>query len=80
MVQRFDLVSGYMQEWSEGEWVTYEDYAALLAEAKELKARIKQHSESVHFCEVCGKDDPCETDDVCWPMPETPITDGAEDD
>lgn len=59
----------------EGQYVSYEDYAALLAEAKELKARIKQHSESVHFCEVCGKDDPCETDDVCWPMPETPITD-----
>ena len=29
MVQRFDLVSGYMQEWSEGEWVSYEDYAAI---------------------------------------------------
>lgn len=29
MVQRFDLVSGYMQEWSEGEWVTYEDYKEL---------------------------------------------------
>lgn len=29
MVQKFDLVSGYMQEWSEGEWVTYEDYASL---------------------------------------------------
>lgn len=80
MVQRYDLVSGYMQKWTEGEWVSYEDYAALLAEAKELKARIKQHSESVHFCEVCGKDDPCETDDVCWPMPETPIIDGAADD
>ena len=29
MVRKFDLVSGYMQEWSEGEWVTYEDYKEL---------------------------------------------------
>jgi hypothetical protein len=35
MVQKFDLVSGYMQEWSEGEWVTYEDYAALQRQFEE---------------------------------------------
>ena len=29
MVQRFDLVSGYMQKWPEGNWVEYDDYAAL---------------------------------------------------
>jgi hypothetical protein len=29
MVKRFDLVSGYMQKWPEGNWVEYEDYAAL---------------------------------------------------
>lgn len=29
MVNRFDLVSGYMQKWPEGNWVEYEDYAAL---------------------------------------------------
>lgn len=31
----------------------------------ELETAIKIHSESTHFCEVCGKDDPCATDDVC---------------
>lgn len=29
MVNRFDLVSGYMQKWPEGNWIEYEDYAAL---------------------------------------------------
>lgn len=29
MVRKFDLVSGYMQEWSEGDLVKYEDYAKL---------------------------------------------------
>lgn len=40
MVQRFDLVSGYMQEWSEGEWVTYEDYARLLSVSRSLLGLI----------------------------------------
>ena len=31
----------------------------------ELESAIINHSNSVHFCEVCGKDDPCATDDVC---------------
>jgi len=38
---------------------------ALAAEAAYLRGEIKQHSQSTHFCEVCGKDDPCQTDDVC---------------
>lgn len=48
---------------------------ALAAEAAYLRDEIKQHSECTHFCEVCGKDDPCKNDDVCWalnhPMPTT---------
>ena len=40
MVQRFDLVSGYMQEWSEGEGVTYEDYARLLSVSRSLLGLI----------------------------------------
>lgn len=47
----------------------------LAAEANYLRNEIKQHSTSVHFCEVCGKDDPCKTDDVCYslnhPLPAT---------
>ncbi|WP_277268335.1 hypothetical protein [Pantoea septica] len=48
---------------------------ALAAEAAYLRNEIKQHSQSTHFCEVCGKDDPCHTDDVCralsHPIPAT---------
>ncbi|MGA6637863.1 ead/Ea22-like family protein [Escherichia coli] len=49
--------------------------AALAAENAALKSAIQTHSESVHFCELCGKDDPCSTDDVCMTLNETPSTD-----
>lgn len=42
-----------------------------------LKAAITTHSQSTHFCEVCGKDDPCSTDDVCYALNKTPATDAA---
>ncbi|KAB0812429.1 hypothetical protein QMS95_04435 [Cronobacter sakazakii] len=47
----------------------------LAAESAALKSAIQTHSESVHFCEVCGKDDPCSTDDVCYALKETTATD-----
>ncbi|EOL8937009.1 hypothetical protein ACM91Z_002788 [Cronobacter dublinensis] len=47
----------------------------LAAENAALKSAIQTHSESTHFCEVCGKDDPCSTDDVCYALKETPSTD-----
>lgn len=47
----------------------------LAAENVGLKSAITDHSQSVHFCEVCGKDDPCSTDDVCYALRETPATD-----
>lgn len=50
-------------------------YVQLAAENVGLKAAITDHSQSVHFCEVCGKDDPCSTDDVCYVLNETPATD-----
>lgn len=40
-----------------------------------MKSAIKTHSESVHFCVGCGKDDPCSNDDVCHALEETPVTD-----
>ncbi|QFH50469.1 hypothetical protein [Leclercia adecarboxylata] len=49
--------------------------SALAAENAALKSAIQTHSESVHFCELCGKDDPCSTDDVCMVLNETPATD-----
>ncbi|WP_391487130.1 hypothetical protein [Leclercia tamurae] len=49
--------------------------AALAAENVALKSAVQTHSESVHFCELCGKDDPCSTDDVCMALSETPDTD-----
>ncbi|EPN9344620.1 hypothetical protein ACT5BK_000497 [Cronobacter sakazakii] len=48
---------------------------ALATENALLKSAIQTHSESVHFCKVCGKDDPCSTDDVCYVLKETPATD-----
>lgn len=39
---------------------------ALAAENAYLRGEIKQHSQSTHFCEVCGEDDPCANDDVCY--------------
>lgn len=47
----------------------------LAAENVWLKSAITDHSHSVHFCEVCGKDDPCSTDDVCYALNQTPATD-----
>ena len=49
--------------------------SAMVAENAGLKQAITTHSESTHFCEVCGKDDPCSTDDVCYVLNETPETD-----
>ncbi|HBQ1734916.1 TPA: hypothetical protein L7L57_004684 [Klebsiella pneumoniae] len=46
----------------------------LAAENMALKNAITDHSHSVHFCEVCGKDDPCSTDDVCYALKDTPAT------
>ncbi|HEJ7514713.1 TPA: hypothetical protein SMG93_005334 [Klebsiella oxytoca] len=50
-------------------------YLDVTAENVALKSAITDHSHSVHFCEVCGKDDPCSTDDVCYALNETPATD-----
>ncbi|ENZ7884899.1 TPA: hypothetical protein ACPUH7_002798 [Klebsiella pneumoniae] len=47
----------------------------LAAENVALKSAITDHSHSVHFCEVCGKDDPCSTDDVCYALKNIPATD-----
>ncbi|HGS7065892.1 ead/Ea22-like family protein [Klebsiella pneumoniae] len=47
----------------------------LASENVTLKNAITDHSHSVHFCEVCGKDDPCSTDDVCYALKDIPATD-----
>ncbi|MEC6910207.1 hypothetical protein [Klebsiella quasipneumoniae] len=47
----------------------------LAAENVALKNAITDHSHSVHFCEVCGKDDPCSTDDVCYALKDITATD-----
>lgn len=50
-------------------------FQQLAAENVALKNAITDHSHSVHFCEVCGKDDPCSTDDVCYALKDIPATD-----
>jgi len=86
-VQRYELEiyhcnGGEMIVSDTGDYVSHDDYAALeakcaalAAENAALKSAIQTHSESVHFCELCGKDDPCSTDDVCMVLNETPATD-----
>ncbi|CAM3305768.1 hypothetical protein [Klebsiella variicola] len=50
-------------------------FKQLAAENVALKSAITDHSHSVHFCKVCGKDDPCSTDDVCYALKDIPATD-----
>ncbi|HBW7517831.1 TPA: hypothetical protein MFD72_005116 [Klebsiella pneumoniae] len=50
-------------------------FKQLAVENVALKNAITDHSHSVHFCEVCGKDDPCSTDDVCYALKNIPATD-----
>ncbi|ENG5919663.1 hypothetical protein ABUV01_000749 [Serratia marcescens] len=63
------------------EVLTYEalkaERDALAVENAALKDAITTHSQSTHFCELCGKDDPCSTDDVCYALNETPATSAA---
>lgn len=54
-------------------------HVQLAAENVALKSAITDHSHSVHFCEVCGKDDPCSTDDVCYALKDIPATDRIVD-
>lgn len=81
----------YMRETPEGGYVAHGDYATLFSELESVKAErdalavenavlkdaITTHSQSTHFCELCGKDDPCSTDDVCYALNETTATDAA---
>ncbi|MBU4680399.1 hypothetical protein KC222_00025 [Cedecea davisae] len=48
-----------------------EEIATLKQRVAELEDAIRDHSNSTHFCEVCGKDDPCATDDVCRALDNT---------
>ncbi len=56
MVQRFDLVSGYMQKWPEGNWVEYEDYERLQNELADKTAAIDALlKETQAFVATCNK-------------------------
>ncbi|MGR7184858.1 hypothetical protein ACU62I_24630 [Klebsiella aerogenes] len=58
------------------EGIDLQDWVKQLAkENLALRDAITTHSQSIHFCELCGKDDPCSTDDVCYALNETPATD-----
>ncbi|WP_440482500.1 hypothetical protein [Serratia marcescens] len=81
----------FARENEHGEYVKFSDYEILKAELDALADRVKSlavenaalkdaittHSQSTHFCELCGKDDPCSTDDVCYALNETPATSAA---
>ncbi|HBV3603364.1 TPA: hypothetical protein MDV36_000030 [Klebsiella aerogenes] len=58
------------------EGVDLQDWVKQLAkENLALRDAITTHSQSIHFCELCGKDDPCSNDDVCYALNEPPATD-----
>lgn len=50
---------------------------ALAVENGCLVRAINDHKNSTHFCERCGEDDPCATDDVCSVLRGIPDTDSA---
>ncbi|MBH2794528.1 hypothetical protein I5Q20_00425 [Serratia marcescens] len=50
---------------------------ALAVENACLVKAINDHKNSTHFCERCGEDDPCATDDVCSVLRGIPATDAA---
>ncbi|MBN5380682.1 hypothetical protein JY493_26530 [Serratia marcescens] len=50
---------------------------ALAVENACLVKAINDHKNSTHFCERCGEDDPCATDDVCSVLRGIPDTDSA---
>lgn len=50
---------------------------ALAVENACLVRAITDHKNSTHFCERCGEDDPCATDDVCSVLRGIPDTDSA---
>ena len=41
-VSRYDLVSGYMQKWPDGEFVYHSDYQALLDELEAAEKRLAE--------------------------------------
>lgn len=54
MVQRYDLVSGYMQKWPEGNWVEYEDYAELKAMYDALSEKwLEVNGQHGALCDAC---------------------------
>lgn len=58
------------------EGVDLQDWVKKLAkENLELRDAITTHSQSIQFCELCGKDDPCSNDDVCYALNEITATD-----
>lgn len=46
-VSRYDLVSGYMQKWPDGEFVYHSDYLALLDELEAAEKRIAEQRETL---------------------------------
>ncbi|EQC1079148.1 hypothetical protein ACY2HL_000969 [Enterobacter roggenkampii] len=65
-----------------GDYVSYDDYAALearcaalAAENAGLKSAINEHSEGFTVCPCCGTEHDCCHDDVCRALNETPATD-----
>lgn len=60
-----------------GEQEALQRVNALAVENACLVKAINDHKNSTHFCERCGEDDPCATDDVCSVLRGIPATSAA---
>ncbi|BEL74397.1 hypothetical protein [Serratia marcescens] len=78
----------FAREAEHGEYVLFDAHqqvvSALKAERDALAVEnaclvraITDHKNSTHFCERCGEDDPCATDDVCSVLRGIPDTDSS---
>ncbi|HGM7113339.1 TPA: hypothetical protein ACKQEX_002128, partial [Serratia marcescens] len=65
LADRVERLSGMLTESRAATKSAKERADALAVENTCLVSAITDHKNSTHFCERCGEDDPCATDDVC---------------
>ncbi|WP_439076077.1 hypothetical protein [Serratia sarumanii] len=77
LADRVERLSGMLTESRAATKSAEERADALAVENTCLVSAITDHKNSTHFCERCGEDDPCATDDVCGVLRGIPDTDAA---
>ncbi|HAT4984408.1 TPA: hypothetical protein I9786_002810 [Serratia marcescens] len=77
LAQRVEMLAHNLGNAIWGEQEALQRVNALAVENACLVKAINDHKNSTHFCERCGEDDPCATDDVCSVLRGIPDTDSA---